>query len=391
MPLIKGYVDKILELAFDEDASYEELFIVACAWAVIWAILFPIIEHLILYPFAYGKPWLRIMTSRDLERMGGLEGVNETYKTDFKTKEEAIDEMMKQWVTDKLVMFQHLMSGILCIPSLLGRGDPSLAASLAANGLLCEMGYELFDFVKIFYTRLRYGKEKMPNVMIFGLTAHHSLACSLSIPMILRYRDWKVIHWICFNMAGMPGVTMPMVEYAKTLDITKPNDLAKFKVVNFVLFLLFLWTRGLHWVYLVAKVFFQLYQEKAWKVMMMAVPPLLAITLVVNLAIVVSVYKRFMKFRKATAEYESLPEDAPKAKKLASQANFEQLAQELLDETENIDPVVGIIAALDFLEDRKVERRQTMPPTRMNKGLSMKSMRMIRGATLPPRAWKKMD
>ena len=74
---------------------------------------------------------------------------------------------------------------------------------------------------------------------------------------------------------------------------------------------------------------------------MISVPILLAMTLVMNIPFVLHMYKRFMKFRNATAEYESLPEDAPKAKKLASKANFEQLAQELLDETENIDPVVG--------------------------------------------------
>lgn len=285
-------------------------------------------------------------------------------------------------------MFQHAMSGILCIPSLLGRGDSSWATSLAVNGILCEMGYELLDFVKIPYNRLRYGKAKVPNGVLIGMIAHHSLTCALGIPMILRYRDWKVIHWICFNMAGMPGVVMPTVEYTKTLDINKPKDLAIFKVVNFVLFVLILWTRGLHWIYLVGKVLFQLYQEKAWRVIMISAPPLLAMTFLINFGFVFHMYKRWMKFRKATAEYEALPEDAPKAKKLASKANFEQLAQELLDETDNIDPVVGIISALDFLEDRKVERRQTMPPTLQKKRLSMKSMRMIRGATLPPGAWK---
>ena len=94
-----------------------------------------------------------------------------------------------------------------------------------------------------------------------------------------------------------------------------------------------------------------------------------------------------MKFRKAIAEDQALPKDASEKKKLASKANLEQAAMELLDEAENIDPMNGLLSLVDNFQVRKVERRQTMPPL-LHKKLTMKSMRMGRAVSVPPRAWK---
>ena len=165
----------------------------ACVWGVFWAIFFLVANNL-LTPLVYGKEWLRRGIEREIERQGGVEAVEGMNKMQGvnRTKEEWIELMMKQWVGGQLVMFQHAASGFLCIPSLLGIGDPSWASSIAAQGLLCEMGYELKDFVELPYKRLRYGKTKVPNVHLIMMTVHHSLTSTLAIPMIRRYRDWKV-------------------------------------------------------------------------------------------------------------------------------------------------------------------------------------------------------
>ena len=117
-----------------------------------------------------------------------------------------------------------------------------------------------------------------------------------------------------------------------------------------------------------------------------ATPVLLLFTLL-NAYFVQGTFKRMMKFFNASAEDQALPKDAPKEKKLVSKTNLEQAARELLEEAENMDPVTGLMSAIDSFQVRKVERRQTMPPL-LHKKLTMKSMRMGRAVSGPPRAWK---
>ena len=148
--LLQGYLDHLRDLVFDADASASDLFIIACAWGVFWAVFIPTLDFL-LTPLVYGKPWLVAMFERELERNGGVEAANKASGTK-KTKEEMIDEAMKNYLKwNILVCFQHGVSGLLCIPSLLGRGDPSWASSLAVNGILCEMGWELTHFIGKFF------------------------------------------------------------------------------------------------------------------------------------------------------------------------------------------------------------------------------------------------
>ena len=69
-------------------------------------------------------------------------------------------------------------------------------------------------------------------------------------------------------------------------------------------------------------------------------------------------------------------------------ANLEDVARELIEETENIDPTDRLAMFIDSLQERKgkIEKRQTMPPRQML--TSMRSMRLTRGKSAPPRAWK---
>ena len=60
-----------------------------------------------------------------------------------------------------------MVGGILCLPSVLGIGDPSTAASLACLGILSEMGWEVEDFFMLFIKRfgLSNGKAKVPTAV----------------------------------------------------------------------------------------------------------------------------------------------------------------------------------------------------------------------------------
>jgi hypothetical protein len=186
--------------------------------------------------------------------------------------------------------------------------------------------------------------------------------------------------------AGLPGFTLPLTEYSRFLDLSKPSDLSQFKVINVIMFLMFFLTRGIYWVYIMCQAVVTLYDDKEWGLLCTAGPVLVLFSMV-NAIFVQGAFKRMMKFRKASAEDQALPKDASEKKKTASKANLEQAAMELLDEAENIDPMNGLLSLVDNFQVRKVERRQTMPPL-LHKKLTMKSMRMGRAVSVPPRAWK---
>lgn len=185
---LQEFLNHLHDLIFKDDADFYDLLTIACAWAVVWAVFFPIARPL-LRKVTLGKPWLRAGCERDLSRMGGFKTINEMHGTD-KTHEEIITEMMMGWADEKIMISQHSLGGALCIPSMLGLGDPSWASSLAVLGILCEVGWEIeHTIVDLFYTRLRYGAEEVPTTMIIGSLIHHSLSCCLGIPVALRYRQ----------------------------------------------------------------------------------------------------------------------------------------------------------------------------------------------------------
>lgn len=178
----------------------------------------------------------------------------------------------------------------------------------------------------------------------------------------------------------------PLIEYSRYLDLSEPSELSQFKAINVIVFLIFFLTRAIYWVYIVFQAVFQLYDDKEWGLLCVMAPVLVLFSMF-NAMTVQSFFKRMMKFRKASAEDQALPKDASEKKKTASKANLEQAAMELLDEAENIDPMNGLLSLVDNFQVRKVERRQTMPPL-LHKKLTMKSMRMGRAVSVPPRAWK---
>lgn len=178
----------------------------------------------------------------------------------------------------------------------------------------------------------------------------------------------------------------PLFEYSRYLDLSEPSELSQFKAINVIMFLIFFLTRGIYWVYIVCQAVVTLYDDKEWGLLCIAGPVLVVFSML-NAFYVHGTFKRMMKFRKASAEDQALPKDASEKKKTASKANLEQVAMELLDEAENIDPMNGLLSLVDNFQVRKVERRQTMPPL-LHKKLTMKSMRMGRAVSVPPRAWK---
>jgi len=69
------------------------------------------------------------------------------------SKEEVLEKMMLDWPFNQVVMLQHTVGAMLCLPSLLGYGDVKWASSLACMGVLSEVGWEIESVFEFGYIR----------------------------------------------------------------------------------------------------------------------------------------------------------------------------------------------------------------------------------------------
>lgn len=148
------------DIVFDENATARDLLRVVAFLAVFWAIFFSLLSA-IVRPLVYGKPWLVAAGERDYDR-----GAKELYKKFGvdKSKEDYVTYFMGMWPWTCGIIVQHLIGGMLCLPSILGIGNEETAASLACLGILSEMAWEIQDIMTWIYKRfgLPDGKATVP-------------------------------------------------------------------------------------------------------------------------------------------------------------------------------------------------------------------------------------
>merc|ERR1719266_2046246 len=104
----------LYEIAFNPDATAYELLQIVLSFSVFWFIIFSITGY-ILGKLTYGKPWLRAACERDYER--GMKQMMEEYGFEM-SKEEYIDEAMKDWPLVIVMNIQHTAGALLCVSSL---------------------------------------------------------------------------------------------------------------------------------------------------------------------------------------------------------------------------------------------------------------------------------
>lgn len=143
---VQNYAIYLVEIAFKEDASYQELFALSVAFGVFWTIFFEISKP-IVRRHVCGKPWFDKYVEREYERSKGLPGEM--------PKEEFFVELRKNWPNAIVMCSQHAAGAMLCVPALLGVGDASWASSLACLGLFSEIGFELYDLYVMRFLPLR--------------------------------------------------------------------------------------------------------------------------------------------------------------------------------------------------------------------------------------------
>eukprot|EP00008_Paramoeba_atlantica_P007113 CAMPEP_0201492956 /NCGR_PEP_ID=MMETSP0151_2-20130828/35497_1 /ASSEMBLY_ACC=CAM_ASM_000257 /TAXON_ID=200890 /ORGANISM="Paramoeba atlantica, Strain 621/1 / CCAP 1560/9" /LENGTH=288 /DNA_ID=CAMNT_0047880061 /DNA_START=210 /DNA_END=1073 /DNA_ORIENTATION=- len=134
------------------------------------------------------------------------------------------------------ILFQHMIGGMLCLPSYFGWSafPPGCALALALNGALCELGWELEDSVYRIYQVLftENGKKMNPPSLFIVLGAHHCLTMTLAIPMNLsQYRTDPAFHELVMLFQLAAAIALLMQQVGFFLDITKPKGLISMCVI----------------------------------------------------------------------------------------------------------------------------------------------------------------
>lgn len=156
-------LSEIIETIFDEHVTAQDLLRVVGFLACFWAVFFTLLSAL-LRPLVCGKPWLVAAGERDYEH-GGKEEFQKL-GMDLSSKQ-FVEQFMNMWPWTVGVILQHLLGGMLCLPSIFNVGDPQVAASLACLGILSEMGWEIQDIITWIYKRfgLPQGKAMVPTAV----------------------------------------------------------------------------------------------------------------------------------------------------------------------------------------------------------------------------------
>jgi len=357
----------LVDIIFDENATAKDLLILVGALAVFWALAFYVIADLIIRPLVYGKPWLIAAGERDYDR-GGKE-LHEKLGMP-KTKDQFVVQFMDQWSWLQVVGVQHLLGGLLCLPAILGLGDPSVASSLACLGVLSEMGWEIEDMLTLIYKRyfLPDGKDKVPGALLVLLGVHHSMTTILGLPLVLHYRNFEVLHWLCFDLQAAAACALMISEYTKLLDVTKPSQLIQFQVLTGFALMVMVGTRGFHWIYLCARFMYVWYEDKAWVFLGVGTCMSLLFSAFNWVGVIEPFYKRFVKFMKISAEFKALPDTSDAKTRRISIINLEAAASDVLSNQRLEEELINSLFA-----KRNVDRRQTLPPSSFRGKRTMRS------------------
>jgi len=344
----------LLTIIFDDDPTVPQLLTVVAAFAFFWFIFFSIVKFTVR-PLIHNKKWLLDAISKDYER--GAKRQLKDLHIDM-TKDEFIAFAVRDWPRMQSIYLQHFVGSFFCIQSILGIGDPSVASSLAVCGVLSEIGWELQDMIEIIWVRLfhKEGKKLFPDALVIIFLVHHSLASILGIPVILFYRHHKTLHWLCFDLQFAAGLALSIQEITKLLDISNPRQLRQFKVLNFIAFITMLWTRGIHWVYLITTLLLAFYRDQAWAFLCLGTVLSLLFSLFNYALCLKPFYKKFVKFLHVSAEYESLPADASADRRRSSVMQLDLARAELIE--------AELADFQSLFQKREVTRRQSVPVLR---------------------------
>jgi len=152
-----------------------------------------------------------------------------------------------------VILLQHGVGGGLCLPAVFGL-LPALAPTLACHGALCEVGWEVQDYIVRWCDILfggPAGKARQPVPVMIIMTLHHAMGTLLVVPMNLHFRDNAYYHELVFLLQAAAVGAMGLQQYGYTLDIRKTRDLITMKILVSTTAVLMLWSRLFRYCYVV--------------------------------------------------------------------------------------------------------------------------------------------
>lgn len=224
-----------------------------------------------------------------------------------KTRDDYVEFMMRDfWPRALSMFFQHLVGGLLCLPSLWNcrfdndeESSVSVSTSLACLGILSEIGWEVQHVTHLVYKQL-FMADKPPPIMFAFAVFHHSLATGLGLPAILYYRDSKVLHRLCFDLQFAAAVAGYVKEYSKVLDYGKKEDVWKLQTLALFDFFVMVVTRGIRWCRVLYVASTTLYADERWGFLVAFFVVAALFTTFNVMLCICPAYKRCRKFRVRT-------------------------------------------------------------------------------------------
>jgi len=197
------------------------------------------------------------------------------------------------------VIAQHIVGGLLCVPSLIGGLGLSKATvtALACQGGLCETGWELQDtLVRVFQVLFggELGQKFNPPPFLVLMLLHHTAAQCLVIPNNLEYRDNGYYHEGIFLLQGCAALAFAMQQFGYCLDIESRVGLTLMKLNVIIVCAAMWWGRFFRYGYL-WYLLLSTYHADGSYVFKLALPPVVCLSLF-NMLLLIDAAAKAVKF-----------------------------------------------------------------------------------------------
>jgi len=208
--------------------------VLAGIWTTIWFILIPLIAYKVLKPIKAKHPMAEQFADLWQKTMKEGLGVNLDHDAARELGYEAY-----------AVFMQHVTGGILCIPVVLSLPQFStpVAQAMARHGALCEVGWEIEDYLGRIFSRLfggEAGKKKNPDSMMVLTGIHHVMGTMLVIPMNIYFPDCYWYFLLVFLLQGAAGSAIFFQCEGFFQDLSTSGGICMMKLFTLTVFLI-LW------------------------------------------------------------------------------------------------------------------------------------------------------
>jgi len=198
------------------------------------------------------------------------------------------------------ILAQHLVGGILCLPSCLGFTGKAFSA-MACHGALCEAGWELQDIISRLHQRSFQGvqgRKMNPLPLLAVVAVHHAMGQAMVVPMNLLYHDSPDYHEFVFLLQAAAFVAMMLQSYGYTLNVQTNEGLLQMRVSITISWMTILYSRVVRFTILGYRLAHRFYSDGNW-IMLYVGSSALVLMALFNLMIFADATQKLLKFTAA--------------------------------------------------------------------------------------------